>query len=378
MAAYDAIVLGLGGMGSAAAYHLARRGAQTLGLEQFGVAHDQGSSHGGTRIIRRAYYEGSDYVPLVLRASVLWRELEHETGATLYRTTGVLHLGSPDAVSVAGAAAVARAHHIPHEMLTAAEIRNRFTVIHPGAGDVGVLEPDGGILSPEQCVAAHIDLAQRHGAALHFGERAGAWSAGPDGITVRTARGTYQAGRLVITAGPWAAQLLESLHLPLDVRRVVNYWFEPRDQAEEFRRMPAVLWEERGVNAFATPYLAGDGLKCGFHHDFTEPTTPQTIRREVGADEIARIRERITALMPEATGMLRATMTCMYTVTPDRHFIIDRHPGHENVLLACGFSGHGFKFCSVVGEALADLALTGATAQPIGLFTLRRFGSPVL
>jgi sarcosine oxidase len=378
MAAYDAIVLGLGGMGSAAAYHLARRGVQTLGLEQFGVAHDQGSSHGRTRIIRRAYYEGSDYVPLVSRAAVLWRELEREAGAGLLRTTGVLHLGPPDAVSVAGAAAIARTHHVPHEMLTAAEIRNRFTVIHPRAGHVGLLEPDGGILSPEQCVSAHIDLAQRHGVALHFGETVSEWRAGPGGVSVRTAQETYKAARLVITAGPWAGHLLESLHLPLEVRRVVNYWFEPRDNAREFRRMPAVLWEERGINAFATPYVDGYGLKCGFHHDFTEATTPQTIRREVGDDEIARIREHITALMPEAAGTLRATVTCLYTVTPDRHFIIDRHPEHENVMLACGFSGHGFKFCSVLGEALADLALRGKTAQPIGLFALRRFGSPVV
>lgn len=377
MAAYDVIVLGLGGMGSAAAYHLARRGARVLGLEQFGVAHDQGASHGRTRVIRQAYYEGPDYVPLLFRAYDLWHALEREAGTTLLTTTGAIYIGPPAAPAVAGAALSARTHNIPHEMLAANDIRKRYPVLRPKTDDVGLLEYEAGILVPEQCVATHVELARRHGADLHFNEGATSWSAGPHRVTVRSARSAYEAGHLVLTAGPWTRQVVQDLRLPLQVERAVLYWFEPRAHVEEFTRLPIYAWEDNGIQAYGFPYIEGQGLKCAFHHSFSEIATPQTIRREVGEDEKEQIREHLARFMPDAPGKLRAVATCMYTNTPDLHFIVDRHPAHENVALACGFSGHGFKFCSVVGEVLADLALTGQTAQPIGLFALRRFGSPV-
>jgi sarcosine oxidase len=377
MAVYDVIVLGIGGMGSAAAYHLARRGARVLGIEQFGEAHDQGSSHGRTRVIRQAYHEGPDYVPLLFRAYDLWHALEREAGTTLLTKTGALHMGAPDAQGVAGAALSARTHHIPHEMLTADEIQKRYPVLRPQPGHVALLEYEAGILVPEQCVTTHIELAKRHGADLHFHETATSWSAGRDRVSVRTTHGTYEAGRLVMTAGPWMGQVVQDLGAPLEVTRAVLYWFEPRAQAAEFKHLPIYLWEDHGIYAYGFPYIEGQGLKCGFHHAFSETTTPQTIRRQVGEDEKARLREHLAKLMPDAPGTLLATATCMYTNTRDLHFIIDHHPAHENVVLACGFSGHGFKFCSVFGEVLADLALEGSTAQPIGLFALRRFRSPV-
>ncbi len=377
MATYDVIVLGCGGMGSATAYHLAQRGVRVLGLEQFGVAHDQGASHGRTRVIRQAYYEGPDYVPLLFRAYDNWHALESLAGAPLFTKTGALHLGATDSAGVAGAALSARTHRIPHEMLTADEIRKRYPVLRPRPGQVALFEYEAGFLLPERCVAAYIELAGRRGADLHFEERVDSWNATPGRVVVRTARATYEADRLVITAGPWAGQVLRDLGLPLEVTRAVVYWFEPRAETEAFRKIPVYLWEDHGIYAYGFPYLDGQGLKCGFHHVHYEVTTPQTIRRQVGEDEKVRMRDHLAKLMPDAAGEVLSFSTCMYTNTPDHHFIIDRHPAHDNVVLACGFSGHGFKFASVVGEVLADLALQGKTALPISLFALRRFTSPV-
>ncbi len=377
MATYDVIVLGLGGMGSAAAYHLAQRGARVLGIEQFDAAHDQGSSHGQTRVIRQAYYEGPDYVPLLFRAYDRWHALEREAGVTLLTKTGALHMGAPGSDAVAGAALSARTHGIPHEMLTPDEIRKRYPVLRPHPDQVALLEYEAGMLPPERCVATYIEHATRRGADLRFRERVESWSAGPRSVRVRTARGTYEGGRLVITAGPWTGQVLADLGLPLQVTRAVVYWFQPRARIEEFKKLPIYLWEDHGTYAYGFPYLDGQGLKCGFHHAHYEVTTPQAIRRDVGEDEKARMRAHLAKLMPDAAGEVLSVSTCMYTNTPDYHFIIDRHPAHEHVVLACGFSGHGFKFASVFGEVLADLALQGETAQPIELFALRRFKSAV-
>jgi sarcosine oxidase len=314
-------------------------------------------------------------VPLLLRAYDLWHALEREAGTTLLTTTGALYMGSPDAPNVAGAELSARTHHIPYEMLTAEEIRSRYPVIHPRPGSVGLVESQAGILVPEQCVATHADLARRHGADLHFNEPVASWTAGRDGVSVRTSRGTYEGDRLVVAAGPWTTQVLPDLRLPIQVERVVLYWFEPRGRLEEFKRLPIYAWAVGDVHAYGFPYLAGQGLKVAFHQVFQEATTPQTIRREVGENESARMRDHLAELMPDAAGRLMATATCMYSNTQDSHFIIDRHPAHDRVAFACGFSGHGFKFCSVVGEVLADLALRGETSLPIGIFALSRFGS---
>jgi len=375
MASYDVIVVGLGGMGSATAYHLAQRGARVLGLEQFGMAHDQGSSHGKTRVIRQAYYEGPDYVPLLLRAYDLWHALEREAGTSLLTTTGALYMGTPDAPGVAGAELSARTHHIPYEKLTAEDIRARYPVLHPRPGYVGLFEFQAGYLVPEQCVATHIDLARRHGADLRFNEPVASWTAGRDGVSVRTAKGTYEAGHLVFGAGPWTTQLLQDLRLPIRVERVVLYWFEPRRRLEEFKGLPIYAWSVGDVHAYGFPYLPGQGLKVAFHQAFQEATTPQAIRREICEDEQVRMHDHLAEFMPDAAGRVVRAATCMYSNTPDSHFIIDRHPTHDHVAFACGFSGHGFKFCSVVGEVLADLALCGETAQPIGLFAVSRFRS---
>jgi sarcosine oxidase len=381
MAEFDVIIIGLGAMGSAAASHLAERGARVLGLERYTPAHDQGSSHGRSRIIRQAYLEHPAYVPLLLRAYELWERLERDAGRRLLTLTGGLMIGSPDSPVVTGSIRSAQEHNLPYEMLDAAEIRRRFPPFNPGPEVVALYETRAGVLDPEECIRAQLELAARRGATLHFEEPARAWEAAPSGSRVRvtTAHGVYEAARLVVAAGAWAPTLLADLGLPLAVERQVLYWFEPLGDAQLFQpdRFPIWIWEVRpGLDLYGFPAQDGPpgGVKVAFYRTGDEGTcTPDTIDRSVRSEEIGRMRAALAACMPALNGELRATLTCMYTNTPDQHFVIGAHPRHPQVVIASPCSGHGFKFASVVGEILADLALDGATRHPIGLFDIGRF-----
>jgi len=372
---YDVIVLGLGGIGSAAAYHLARRGRRVLGLDRHPPAHDQGASHGRSRIIREAYWEHPSYVPLVQRAYDLWAELEGAAGRTLLLTTGGIVIGPPDSDLVRGALESARLHHLHHEVLDAASVRRRFPVFAPADDMVGVFERRAGVLVPEECVGVHLDQAAQSGADLHHEEPVVSWTATPDGVEVQTSRARYQAKRLVVTAGPWAPDVLTDLGLPLVIERQVIAWFRPVAQAEAFapERCPVYIWRADARLFYGFPRLDGSGVKIA-EHALGDPTTAETIERQIDAAEIEELRRDFVArYMPAANGEVMATSTCMYTMTPDTHFIIDHHPRHHNVVIACGFSGHGFKFAPVVGEILADLALDGRTHHDIALFAASRF-----
>lgn len=378
MAPFDVIILGLGAMGSAAAYHLARRGRRVLGLEQFTPAHDRGASHGRSRIIREAYFEGPRYVPLIRRAYELWDTLQQESGARLLLPTGGLMIGPEESELVQGALASARQHDLRHELLSRADLRRRFAQFAAEEATVAVWEPRAGALFPEDCIRAHLAGATRAGAVLQFEEPVRQWHAAGDTVEVTTAGGIYSAGRLIVTAGPWAGQVLPRLGLPLEVERNVMYWFRPRDPALFTPdRCPVYIYEyapRRLVYGF--PALRADGIKVAYHHS-GELCTPETIRRDVGEDEIQGMRGLLARYLPEANGELLQTATCMYTNTPDGHFIIDRHPDYASVTIACGFSGHGFKFSPVIGEALAEFCEYGHTRHDIELFRLRRFASPV-
>lgn len=375
MAVYDVIILGLGAMGSAAAYHLARRGLRVLGLEQYTPAHDRGSSHGRSRIIREAYFEDPAYVPLIQRAYALWAELEAEAATSLLVTTGGLMIGPRQGELVSGALASATGHRLVYELLETSELRRRYPLFHIGDDTVAVWEPRAGVLFPEACVRAHLGAAARHGADLHFEERVGRWEMVGRGVTVRTSRGRYEARRLIVTAGPWAGQALADLGLPLEVERNVMYWFRPLANADAFGpdRFPIYILEyapEAFVYGF--PAMGDEGIKIAHHHS-GELCTPSSIRREVSTEETARMRGLLSRYLPDGNGDLLETATCMYTNTPDGHFIIGRHPARPAVILACGFSGHGFKFAPVIGEILADLATEGRTGHTIDLFRLTRF-----
>jgi sarcosine oxidase len=371
---YDVIVIGLGGMGSSAAYHLARRGQRVLGLEKFTPAHDKGSSHGGSRIIRQSYFEDPAYVPLLLRAYELWEDLARDSGQEVYRITGGLFLGPSECLTVAGSLRASLQWSLPHEVLDAAQIRTRFPNFTPQPDDVGLYEAKAGFARPEMTVAAHLDLAARAGATLRFGEEVLHWSESAEGVTVTTGTGTYTAGQVVICPGAWAPELLAELGIPITVERQVLYWLDPVGGTAPFEDQPIFINENaHGMQIYGFPAIDGPqgGVKVAFFRK-GQVCTPDTIDRVVHPEEITAMRDRVTELLPALTGDCVHSATCMYSNTSDEHFVITRHPDYANVTVACGFSGHGFKFVPVVGEIVADLATTGTTAHPIGLFDPQR------
>jgi sarcosine oxidase len=369
----DVLVIGLGGMGSAAAYQLARRGKRVIGLEQFAPVHDRGSSHGQSRIIRQAYFEDPAYVPLVLRSYELWRQLEHCSAAPLLTITGGLMLGAPDSAVVAGSLASARQFDLPHAVLTAPEIHRRFPPFTPSAETVAVYEHNAGFVRVEMAVRAHLEGAQRHGANLHFEEPVHTWDVQGDRVVVTTPVDQYEAERLVIAPGAWAPRLLTDLSLPLAVERQVQFWFTPQGDIASFRadRFPVFIWHtQRNATFYGVPAIGEEQqtVKCAIHHG-GEPCDPDTVRRTVTEHEVEQMRQVLDDHMPRLNGSYSHAVPCLYTNTPDHHFVIATHPQHPNVVIAAGFSGHGFKFAPVVGEILADLTIDGTTQHPIELFS---------
>jgi sarcosine oxidase len=374
---YDVIVAGLGGMGSAAAYHLASRGHRVLGLEKYGPAHRRGASHGGSRITRQSYFEGPEYVPLLLRAYDLFDRLAADSGQDLIVRTGGVMVGRPESRTVSGSLRSARQWGLAHELLDAAGLRRRFPTLNPGDDEVALFEANAGFVRPESTVTAHLTLAAAAGADLHFHEPMTSWSSRTGGVTVTTDRGTYDAGRLVIAPGPWAPELLADLDVPFTVERQVQYWFQPTGGVTAFLpgRHPVYIWEdEQGSQIYGFPAIDGPygGAKVAFFRRGA-PTTPEALDTTVHDDEIRVMAAEAGRRLPGLPGAFRRGEPCLYSTTPDEHFVIARHPAHDAVTVAAGFSGHGFKFVPVVGEILADLATTGSTAHPIGLFDPRRF-----
>ncbi len=328
-------------------------------------------------MIRQAYFESPDYIPLVLRSYELWRRLEADSGSRLLHITGGLTLGAEDGDMVSRTVAAARQHSIPFQVFDAVEVRRRFPAITPLPGDVAVLEPHAGYLLPEECIRAHLQLAGAAGAQLRCEEQVMEWSAGPTGVTVRTSRETHETGHLVIAAGPWANEMLQNF-FPLRVTRQVMAWLAPQGGIAPFlpEHFPVFLMEDSGgLPGYGFPALDGSagGMKVAVHGS-DELCTPATMDRAIHDADLARIRSkhgmRIPALLQ---GQVVRAQTCLYTTTPDENFIVGAHPHIPNCTVACGFSGHGFKFATVVGEVLADLATTGTTAHPSRIFHPARF-----
>jgi sarcosine oxidase len=376
MREFDAIVVGVGGMGSATAYHLARRGQQVLGLEQFDRAHDFGSSHGVTRIIRMAYAEGAGYVPLLLRAYTLWRELETLAGERLLYVTGGVDAGAPDSATVRGSLATCRQFGLDHQEFDAASLNAKYPGYRFPKGMAAVLQPDGGFLAPEACVVNYVKAAQALGAEIHTRERVIGWDSFAGGVEVRTEHDSYRTRSLVITAGPWASQLCPEL-VPLAIpERQVVLWAAPlRPELFQPAVFPVFNLEAPEGRFYGCPVFGVPGFKIGKYHHRREVVDPSGIDREIHAEDEAVLREGIRQYFPDADGPPLAMKTCMFTNSPDEHFILDAHPEADNVYIAAGFSGHGFKFSSVVGEIMADLALDGGTkySNRIGMFRLARF-----
>jgi len=375
--AFDVAVVGLGAMGSAAAYHLARRGHRVLGVDRFAPPHDLGSSHGLTRIIREAYFEHPRYVPLIRRAFELWRELEAESEKALLERNGGLSIGPAEGMLVRGVLASVLEHGIDHEVLTPAELRERFPRYVAMDGWVGVFEPGAGFLRPEACISAHLDAARRHGADVRLNCVVLGWSAAGDAVRIDTTQGRFHAGHLVIAAGAWAGGLTPELGELLRVERQVSHWFTPADHAGDFTpaRMPVSMWEVDGGRIFYTTPDVGRGVKAAFHHG-GEFTTPETVRRTILPNEQTEVQRVLRRLVPAAAGAPCGFTVCLYTDTPDEHFLIDRHPTHTRVVLVSPCSGHGFKFSAAIGEVAADLVEQKRPHTEISAFAMSRFPAP--
>jgi sarcosine oxidase len=364
---YDVVIAGLGGFGSAAACHLARRGMRVLGLDPRPGAHSEGSSHGESRIVRQVYFEGAAYVPLLRRTYELWDALGDSVGGPLLRRTGGLFLGGPDTRVLAGSIETAREWGLDHEVLDAAEVTRRFPAVRPPAGTLALFEPQAGAVGPEAAVSAHLRAAAAAGAELRHDEAVTGWSAASDGVRVVTTRGTLTAGALVLAPGKWAPGLLGGLDLPLVVERRVQQWFEPPSAADFAPgKLPVWVWErDPGTSLYGTPSLgAGPDVKAAVHFSASRPADSWTP---------AELAEMLADLFPDLGDRHTRSAECWYTLTPDEHFVIGRHPSADRVLLACGFSGHGFKFTPVVGEVLADLVVDGATSFDLSSFDPKRF-----
>jgi sarcosine oxidase len=376
---YDVIVVGLGGMGSATAYQLAGRGKKVLGLERHTPAHDRGSSHGGSRLIRQAYFEDPAYVPLVLRAYELWERLEAETGRDLMTLCGGLMLGPRGSRVLEGSLRSAREHDLPCEVLEAEEVRQRFPTLVPDRETVALYERRAGFVRPKATINAHLGHAATLGAELRFEEPVVSWEAADsgDGVRVETSVAEYEAERMVLAPGAWAPALLADLDLPLEPERRVIYWFEPAGGAEPFLpgNFPVFIWEPEDGNTFSCfPLLEGErGVKTVFFRAGGAPCDPDTLDRRVREEEIEFMRGYLEEYVPALAGRCLATDVCMYTNTPDEHFVVDLHPDYPQVSFASPCSGHGYKFASVVAEILADLVIDGATRHPIEMFSSRRF-----
>ncbi|MCC6780541.1 MAG: N-methyl-L-tryptophan oxidase [Hyphomicrobiales bacterium] len=371
--AYDVIVIGLGVMGSAALHALAQRGKRVLGLERHTLGHDLGSSHGHTRLIRLGYFEHPSYVPLLRRAYALWRELERAADRSLLHSTGIAEIGAPEGRLVRGTLAASRLHGLAHEVLTARELTQRHPAFRLPSEYVAVVQPDGGYLEVEPALAALASLAQHAGADIRCGATVEAIAPRLGGVEVITDHGRFESGAAVITVGAWTSSLVPITSRVLRATRQVMAWFDPIDAAA-FASCPVFILESRHGMHYGVPPCDGAGVKVAKHHHRDQTVDPQAYDHAVGTADEALVRAAVAEHIPAANGRLLSAKTCLYTVTPDHDFLIDRLPGAQHVVLASPCSGHGFKFAPVVGEILADLATDGATTHDISRFSLGRFG----
>jgi sarcosine oxidase len=373
---YDVIVVGLGAMGSATLYHLARRGIRALGIEQYAQGHDLGSSHGDSRIIREQYFEHPLYVPLVQRAYELWRELESDSGKSLMTINAGLMIGPADGMVVAGTLRSAREYGLAHEFLPPDEIHKRFPAFALADDLVAVIDPRAGYLDPEASTAAHLNGARMQGAEIHFDETVASWSVNADGVHVETNAEHYSADRVLFSAGGWTKRLIANLDLPLTVERQVAFWLDPEESVVSYdtRDFPIFAHEfTPGILCYGFPRLP-KGVKASIMHGGELCESPDEVRRAVDKNDLDALRDSLRPVLPGlAEAPVLATSICLFTNTPDHDFIIDFHPEYPRVLISSPCSGHGFKFASVIGEVQADLLTSGKSSFDLSPFRIDRF-----
>lgn len=372
---YEVAVIGLGGIGSAILAQSAARGAAVIGVEQYQPAHDRGSSHGRTRMIRKAYFEDPAYVPLLRRAYELWRELEKAAGEKIFNGTGLLTVGEETSAIITGTRRASAEHDLAIESLSRQEMRARYPTVKILDDEAALFEADAGVLDPEGAVNAHLKMARAHGAEMRFGVTMTNWETTDRGFEIVLSGGArIGAQTLVLALGPWFKETLESLGVPIRIQRNVQAWFGSATNAYRAPGFPAFLLERRGLPAplYGFPDF-GHGVKAAFH-GLGEETSAQQLDRAIDyARDVEPLIRSLEEWMPGAAQSFRNATACMYTLTPDEHFVIDRAPSHPNLFLCGGFSGHGFKFAPVVGEIAAELALSGGTRHAIDFLSLRRF-----
>jgi monomeric sarcosine oxidase len=370
---FDVIVLGVGGVGSAALDQLARRGLRVLGLDRFPPGHDRGSSHGRTRLIRQAYFEHPDYVPLLKRAYELWADLSARAGKSLYHQVGLLQAGRLDGTVVPGVLASARQHGLDIEELSEEQVAARFPGLRVPPPLVALFERQAGYLDVEDCVREAAREAVEHGAQLQLGENIRGWKADGGGVVVETDRGAYRATILIVSAGAWAGTLLADLGIRFEVVRKSLYWYAaPERLYAPEHGFPGFLYETDAGSFYGFPRIDDGGLKAAEHSGGLPVSDPLQVDRNPDPGETIRVEHFLAEYLPAVTRDPLHFTTCLYTLSPDRHFVVDRHPEHPQVVFAAGLSGHGFKFATVLGEALADLAQHGQTRLPIGFLSCQR------
>jgi monomeric sarcosine oxidase len=360
-------------MGTAAAWALGKRGLKSLVLEQFTHVHDRGAHGGETRIIRHAYAESPEYVPLVLRADRLWTELEEESGTSVLIRCGGLELAAPGYRHARAARLAADEHGLPYQWLTPAEAAARWPAFRvPADWDV-LFSAESGFLLTEPALTGLARLACNLGASFLEQTPAIAWGVDGASTWVETATGRFAADALIITAGAWAGRVLADLGLPLEIRRKTLWWQavdRPDDHAPD--RCPVFISDSGHGEIYGFPIYGTPGLKIA-NHAGGEPVDPDRVDRQTHAGENADCLALAAELLPGMRQEVVKSGVCLYAMTPDTDFIVDRHPEYDRVAIGAGFSGHGFKFAPAIGELLADL-VTDPNASPLARLAHARFG----
>ncbi len=372
---YDVIVAGIGGMGSSACYHLAKRGQRVLGLERFDLGHSMGSSHGLTRIIRIAYFEGEHYVPLLKRAAQLWKETGDEAGTQLLYVTGSLDIATEKEGFVEASHQSCIRHDLPHQILDRREIEQRYPAFRLTPQHRALWQPDGGFVASERAIYAHAGLAMKHGAELRFNEPILSWKATANGgVEVRTERTTYTAGSLVLSSGAWMPELVPALGKVEHIVKQAIGWFGVKNPAQfQPDQFPVFILSVEEGNFYGFPLWEHPGFKIGGPHFARELIDPNSPDRTPSPRQVAAIHDCLKKYIPDAAGDPLTLKGCMYTVTPDEHFVVDRLPDTPQVIALSPCSGHGYKFCSVLGEVAADLVIKGETPFDIKELSIQRF-----
>ena len=372
---YDFIVIGSGTMGASTCWHLARSGQRVLGLDRHEVPHGFGSHHGHSRMIRLSYFEHSDYVPLLKRSYELWGELESYTDQPILTRTGGLYMSPPDGVIVSGCVQASEEHGLAHEILGHDEICSEFPQFRLSENYRGFYEAAAGVLMVEPALQTVIDQTRRHGGEIRGGEEVLSWSVDGDSYRVQTQHGTYCSGGLVITGGAWNDWLLRDLSIPLRVTRQTMFWLDQKDRLpSRFRQPPAWFIEtEPGKGLYGIPPLPGQrGMKLADHCP-GKTCDPDNVDRNCSEEDWRAFRSLAAHYFSQKLDVPLSMQTCLYTSTPDGHFLVDRHPLHSSLAIGAGFCGHGFKFAPVMGEILSQLVLQGKSAFAIDFLGLNRF-----